>query len=36
MLLIDGAGPLYFRSASHDLAAAAADALAELEPALEW
>ena len=36
VLLIDGASPLYFRSAGHDLGAAAAAALAELEPALEW
>ena len=36
MLLIDGAGPLYFRSANHDLGAAVADALAALEPAPEW
>jgi hypothetical protein len=36
MLLVDGRGPLYFRGAGHDLGAAAADALAELEPALEW
>ena len=36
MLLIDGRSPLYFRGASHDLAAAAADALAALEPALDW
>jgi hypothetical protein len=35
MLLIDGASPLYFRGTSHDLEAAAADALAELEPVLE-
>jgi hypothetical protein len=36
MLLIDGCGPLYWRGASHDLRAAAADALAGLEPALQW
>jgi hypothetical protein len=36
MLLIRGEGPLYFRSAGHDLAAAAADALTALEPRLEW
>jgi hypothetical protein len=36
MLLSDGAGPLYFRGAGQDLAGAAADALAELEPELEW
>ena len=35
-LLIDGGGPLYFHGAGHDLGAAAANALAELEPALEW
>jgi hypothetical protein len=36
MLLIDGGGPLYFRGASQDLEAAAASALANLEPAPEW
>jgi hypothetical protein len=36
MLLIDGSGPLYCRGASHDLRAAAAEALAGLEPALRW
>jgi hypothetical protein len=36
MLLTDGGSPLYVRGASHDLGTAAADALAQLEPALEW
>jgi hypothetical protein len=36
MLLIDGKSPLYFRGARHDLWSAAADALAGLEPILDW
>ena len=36
ILLTDGASPLYFDGASHGLEAAAASALAELEPALDW
>ena len=36
VLLIDGTSPLYLRGASHDLGAAAAAALAKLEPALDW
>ena len=36
MLLTDGTSPLYFDGASHRLEAAAASALAELEPALDW
>ena len=36
VLLIDGGGPLYFRGASQDLKAAAARAVAQLEPAPEW
>jgi hypothetical protein len=36
MLLVDGRGPFYFRGAGHDLGTAAANALAELEPAVEW
>ena len=36
ILLTDGASPLYFDSASHGLEAAAANALAEIEPALDW
>jgi hypothetical protein len=36
VLLIDGRSPLYCRGASDGLGAAAAAALVELEPALEW
>jgi hypothetical protein len=36
MLMIDGGSPLYFGGASRDLGSAAADALAALEPSLEW
>ena len=36
VILSDGGGPLYFRSASQDLKAAAVRALTHLEPALDW
>ena len=36
VLLSDGGGPLYFRGASQDLGAAAAGALAGLEPSPGW